>query len=90
MKNFSGSNSARGETRSWRERKSTEELFYSESPVIACTKGAVNIRTLGYAVVYFLIFIVRKNQTNPHSVLAAWKCLQQPVQGTEDGNSKKP
>lgn len=68
----------------------TEELFYSESPVIACTKGAVNIRTLGYAVVCFLTFIVGKNQTNPRSVLAAWKCLQQSVQGTEDGNSKKP
>lgn len=70
--------------------KSIEKLFYSESPLIACTKGAVSIITLGYAVVYFLIFIVGKNQTNPGSVLAVWKCLRQPVQGTEDGNSKKP
>lgn len=76
--------------RSWRECKSTEGLFYPESPVIAHAEGAVSILTLGCALVYFLIFIVGKNQTDPCSVLAVWKCLQQPVQGTEDGNSKKP
>lgn len=76
--------------RSWREWKSTEVLFYPENPVIACAEGAVSITTLGCALEYFLILIMGKNQTDPHSVLAVWKCLQQPVQETEDGNSKKP
>lgn len=76
--------------RSWRECKGIEELFYPESPVIAHAEGTVSITTLGCALVYFLIFTVGKNQTDPCSVLAVWKCLQQPVQGTEDGNSKKP
>lgn len=66
-----------GGTRSWREWESTEGLFYSENPVIASTEGAVRVTTLGCALVYFLIFVVGENQTNP--VLAVQNSLQQPV-----------
>lgn len=91
VKNFSGNSSTSGGTSSCCERKRIEGSFYSsENPVIPCTESAVSITILRDTLVYFLIFIVGKNQINPCLLLAVWKCLQQPVRRTEHGNSKKP
>lgn len=89
VKNCNGKSSASGEGQ---ELEGVEEhrsviLFWKAS---YCTEGAVSITTLGCALVHLLISKVGKNQTDPCSVLAVWKCLQQPVTRTEHGNSKNP